>query len=277
MVTVHCDSVDNCSMFRAEFKDLIRDGKVYDLGQPWYPGMPHHPLHPPFAYILARKHGDVKYEEGVSAASDLFTFGGHTGTHLDALGHVSRDGKLFGGIEAAQAQDYQNGLLELSIDRTPPIIARGVLLDIPSHKKVHILNKGYPITPKDLNDTLTSQDIYLQPRDVVLIRTGWGRHWNDPNSFNDHQGVPGINLDAAAFLANKGISFVGGDTTSLEVVPTPSMPVHAFLLSERGIQIMEMLNLECIARHSIYEFLFIALPLRIRGATGSPIRPIAIR
>ena len=128
-------------MFRPELKELITEGKIYDLGQPWHPGMPHHPLHPPFVFGLARKHGDVLYEGGGSSANDLFAFGGHTGTHLDAVGHISKSGVLFGGIEAAQEQDYLTGLSRRSIEETPPIIARGILLDIPGLKQVGVSEK----------------------------------------------------------------------------------------------------------------------------------------
>ena len=83
-------------MLAKKMRELIVNGKVYDLGQPYHPGMPHHPNHPPFAFSLTKKHGDVMYANQVSAANDLFATGGHTGTHLDALGHISRGGKLFG-------------------------------------------------------------------------------------------------------------------------------------------------------------------------------------
>ena len=264
-------------MFEPELKKLIKEGKIYDLGQPWHPGIPHHPLHPPFVYGLARKHGDVRFEGGGSSANDLFAFGGHTGTHLDAVGHISQNGKLFGGLEAAQEQDYLTGLSRRSIEETPPIIARGILLDIPGLKKVEVLDKGYPISRRDIQETLAWQNIRIIPGDVVLVRTGWARYWDDPGLFNDHEGVPGVTLEAARFLAEAGVRLTGADTTAYEVVPSKSMEVHVFLLAEQGIQIMEMLNLEQLAREEVYSFVFIVIPLRIKGGTGSPIRPIAIR
>ena len=264
-------------MFRPELKELITEGKVYDLGQPWYPGMPHHPLHPPFVYGLARKHGDVGFEGGGSSANDLFSFGGHTGTHLDAVGHISKSGKLYGGIEAAAVQEYPQGLSRRSIEETPPIIARGILLDIPGLKKVEVLEKGYPINRIDIQETLRFQDLKIKPGDVALVRAGWARYWDDPSLFNDHEGVPGLTLEAARFLVEAGVDLTGSDTTAYEVVPSKTMEVHVFLLAEQGAQIMEMLNLEELAREKVYRFVFIALPLKIRGGTGSPIRPIAIR
>jgi kynurenine formamidase len=264
-------------MFGPELKELITQGKIYDLGQPWYPGMPHHPLHPPFVYGLARKHGDVKYEGGGSSANDLFAFGGHTGTHLDAVGHISKDGKLFGGLEAAREQDYLKGLSRRNIEETPPIISRGVLLDIPGLKKAEVLPKGYPISRKDIQETIACQRVEIKPGDTVLFRTGWARYWEHPNLFNAPEGVPGLTLEAAQFLVEAGMRLTGADTTAYEVVPTKSMEVHIFLLAEQGIQIMEMLNLEELAQEKVYRFVFIAIPLKIRGGTGSPIRPIAIR
>ena len=264
-------------MFKPEFKNLITEGKIYDLGQPFYPGIPHHPLHPPFAYVLARKHGEVRFQGGGSSANDLFAFGGHTGTHLDAVGHISKDGLLFGGVDAGEVQDYARGLTQMGIDATPPIVTRGVLLDVPRVKQCRVLDRGYPIGEKDIRETLAAEGIDLQPGDAALVRTGWAQYWEMPERFNDHAGVPGITLDAARFLAEQGVSFVGADTTACEVVPSPSMEVHVFLLREQGIQIMEMLDLEMLACDHAYEFVFIACPLKIRGATASPIRPIAIR
>ncbi|HXZ37058.1 MAG TPA: cyclase family protein [Thermodesulfobacteriota bacterium] len=264
-------------MFTPELKGLITEGKIYDLGQPWYPGIPHHPLHPPFVYGLARKHGDVKFEGGGSSANDLFAFGGHTGTHLDAVGHISKDGKLFGGLEAAQEQDSLRGLSRRNIEETPPIISRGVLLDIPALKRVGVLEKGYPISRKDIQDAIAFQGVEIKPGDVVLVRTGWARYWDHPSLFNDHEGVPGVTLEAARFLVEAGMRLTGTDTTAYEVVPSKSMEVHVFLLAEQGIQIMEMLNLEELARGKVYSFLFVVIPLKIKGGTGSPVRPIAIR
>jgi len=264
-------------MFNPELKELITDGKVYDLGHPWYPGMPHHPMHPPFAFVLCKKHGDTQYEGGGSAANDLFTFGGHTGTHLDAIGHVSKQGRLFGGIEAAGEQDFQKGLTKLSIEETPPIIARGILLDIPKLKGVEVLDKGYPINKKDIQGAMELEGVKIKSGDVVLVRTGWTRYWDQPTLFNNQGGVPGVALDAARFLADERIRLTGSDTTAYEVLPTQSLEVHVFLLAERGIQIMEMLNLETLAREKVYSFVFIVIPLKIKGATGSPIRPIAVK
>lgn len=263
-------------MFNLKLKNLVNKGVIYDLGQTLCPGIPHHPMHPPFAYVLCKKHGEVVYEGGGSAANDLFALGGHTGTHLDALGHISKNGKLFGDLDANKIQDYMTGLRELSIEKTGPIFARGILLDIPRLKGVDVLEKGYSISKKDIQDTLELENIKMNKGDVALIRTGWIRYWDNHIRYNNHEGVPGVALDAAKFFADSGIKFTGSDTTAYEVLPTNSLQVHVFLIAEKGIQIMEMLNLEQLSLDEVYSFLFIAIPLKIKGATGSPVRPIAI-
>ncbi len=263
-------------MFDVRLKDLIKDGRTYDLGQPLYPGIPHHPLHPPFAYVMARKHGDVLYENGGSSANDLFVLGSHTGTHLDAIGHISKNGLMFGGLVAKNEQDYNKGLRSLGINETPPIFARGVLLDFPGTFGVDILEKTRALTAEDVRKALKYGNVQIEPGDVVLVRTGWGRYWEYPDRFNDHSGVPGIDLGAAKLLASSGAAFVGADTTACEITPSKSLEVHTYLLTEKGIQIMEMLYLETLAKEAVFEFLFVAIPLKIRGATGSPIRPVAI-
>jgi kynurenine formamidase len=264
-------------MFDPRLKDLIMEGRIYDLGQPWYPGMPHHPLHPPFAFIMARKHGDYLYEGGASSANELFTFGAHTGTHIDAVGHISSDGILFGGLRAEDVQSYRDGLKALSIEETEPVFARGVMLDVAGHKGVEVLEPAFPIDRSVIEEVMGRQGVEAGQGDVVLVRTGWARYWDDPQRFQDHRGCPGVTLDGARLLCEKGVAMVGSDTMAFEVTPTATLEVHVFLLVEKGIQIMEMLNLEELARDRVWEFLFVVIPLRIRGGTASPVRPVAVR
>jgi kynurenine formamidase len=257
-------------------KQLLNHGTIYDLGQPYHVGMPHYPLHPPFAFSLARKHGDAVYGENVSAAAEIYTTGGHTGTHLDSLGHISIDGRLFSGIEASKVQDYPTGLKKRGIDETPPIMGRGLLLDIAGLKGVEALAGGYTVTPDDFKEALAQHALKIDEGDTILVRTGWAKYWNKPELFiSNPEGAPGPGLEAAIWLASKKIRFVGSDTVAFEKMPS-HLPVHGFLIAEKGIQIIEMLNLENLSEDNIHEFVFTALPLRIIGGTASPIRPIAI-
>lgn len=238
--------------------------------------MPHYPTHPPFLFSLSKKHGDYVAPGGVSSAAEAMTLGGHVGTHMDALCHFSREGKLHGGVEAAQVQSWSEGIRHLSIDTVGLVMRRGVLLDIAGLEGVEALPVDFTITPERLDSAARAQAVEIARGDVVLLRTGWGRFWNDPQRFIAEVRGPGPEEAGARWLSERGIFAAGSDTVSFERVPAPSMPVHVHLLVESGIHIIESLNLEEIARERVYTFLFVAAPLKIRGGTGSPLRPFAV-
>ena len=265
-------------MLASYLNELLKKSRVFDLGQPYFPGMPHHPNQPPFAYTLLKKHGDITLEkERISFCNDLFTMGGHTGTHLDAKAHVARNNRVTNNIDISDLQDYQNGLKIMGIETTPPIVKRGVLLDIPYLLNLEFLPNNFSIGKKDIQKAAENEWVEIEEGDVVLIRTGWMKFWDDRRKYlSIDQGVPGVVEDGAEFLAQKRISFTGSDTTAYDKVPPHHLPCHVILLVENGIQIMEMLNLEELSKNRIYTFLFIALPLKIKGGAGSPIRPIVI-
>ena len=244
---------------------------IYDLAQPYFTGMPHHPSHPPFLFSLVKRHGDFTGPAGHSSASESIALGGHVGTHIDALCHYSCGGKLHGGQAAAPVQSYAGGIEKLSVDTIAPIFRRGVLLDIAG---ATILPEDFEITPAHLD--AASKNVAIRPGDVVLLRTGWATYWDDPRKFMSGVRGPGPALAGARWLSHRGIFAAGSDTLAFERVPDPAMPVHVHFLVESGIHIMECLNLEDLAAARVYEFLFIAAPLKIRGGTGSPIRPIAV-
>jgi len=119
-------------MLNDYLENLLSKGRIFDLGQPIYPGMPHHPNQPPFGYVLLKKHGDITIgDQEISFLNDLFMMGGHTGTHLDAVGHVACNNRVYNDIDISDLQSYQNGLQRFSIEETAPVVRRGVLLDIP--------------------------------------------------------------------------------------------------------------------------------------------------
>ncbi|HUI58471.1 MAG TPA: cyclase family protein [Bryobacteraceae bacterium] len=253
--------------------DQLASANVYDLAQPYFVGMPHYPTHPPFLFSLVKKHGDYIAPNGASSASDSIALGSHVGTHIDSLGHFSCGGKLHGGDEAAGLQSYAGGLSRHGIDTVAPILRRGVLLDIARQLALDALPPDFEITPAHLEAAANRS---IHPGDVVLLRTGWARYWNDAARFIAEVHGPGPALPAAQWLSAHGIYAAGSDTVAFEKVPDPDLPVHVHLLVERGIHIIECLNLEALAHAGITEFLFVALPLNLRGATASPIRPVAI-
>ena len=265
--------------------------RIIDLAQPWKVGMPHWPTHPPFLFSLSKRHGDIVLEGGVSSAGDVFTLGGHVGTHIDALCHFSRNGRLFGGAEVEPNQTVERGLAVGGIDQVAPIVRRGVLLDAttagaaPNKAATEgkaaaegkgILPPAYAITAAHLEEAATRAKVAVEPGDVVLIRTGWDTLWDRPREMAGFGGAPGVDLSSARWLSGPGIFAAGADTLSFEVIPNTSWPVHQHLLVEKGIHIMEALNLEPLHSAGIHEFLFIASPLKIVGGTASPIRPFAL-
>lgn len=255
---------------------LVTTGKVYDLGMEYYVGMPHHPNHPPFAFSLTKLHGEMVYDGGVSASNCLFATGGHTGTHFDALGHISLKGRVHGVGEIGPWQAYQ-GLKKGGIHEAAPVVTRGVLLDIAGLEGKASLGSDYRIGKTVLQEAAKRQGSTIEEGDAVLIRTGWIKYFNEPTKYiSHHEGCPGLIEEGARWLVSQGVRYVGADTVALEKTPTVNLPVHVILLVENGIHIIEAMNLEQIAEESVYQFLFFASPLKIKGGTASPVRPVAL-
>jgi kynurenine formamidase len=260
--------------------ELAVRARAYDLAQPLANGMPQSPNHPRYHLALTRRHGDRVRADGGSAASELLVLGGHLGTHVDALCHVSQEGRLHGGIPVEDAM--QDGrFARLAIDTVEPFVCRGLLLDVARLRGVDVLPGGTVISAADLQQAAEAAGVAPAAGDVVLVRTGWARLWDDPDAFVGHaSGVPGPGVEAAAWLADHGVRATGADTIAYEALAPgaghSSLPVHRLLLVERGIHIIETLLLEELARDAVHEFLFVAAPLKIVGGTGSPIRPLAL-
>jgi len=269
-----------------ELLDLISEHRLYDLAHSYFAGMPHFPTHPPFVFGLTRKHGDMMMEGGASSSADSFALGGHVGTHIDALCHYSCDGMLHGGVEASAVQNDSSGFSKLGADTIPPILRHGVLLDIAAQMSLDALPADFVISPEHLEAALKTAKTTIGTGDVVLLRTGWANYYTNTAQYvTGGQGLseprhavtgPGPEIEGARWLSEHGIFAAGSDTIAFEKVPAASMPVHVHLLVETGIHIIEALNLEDLSRDRIYEFVFIAAPLKIRGGTGSPIRPLAL-
>ncbi len=256
--------------------------RIVDLGRLLTVGMPQSPNHPAYWHALPRRHGDMVRADGGSAANDMITMGTHVGTHVDALAHVSQDGKLYGGLDATDA--LQGGrYVELGAHTIEPMVRRGVLLDVPGALGVDRLEPGYEISVSDLTSTVTHQDVTLRSGDVVLIRSGWGQHFDSGNRelfMGQSSGVPGVGEAGATWLAGHGLHAVGADTIAFERLAPGAghglLPAHRVLLVESGIYIIETLDLEELARDAVHEFLFVLSPLPLFGATGSPVRPLAV-
>jgi kynurenine formamidase len=262
--------------------DALLSARVYDLEQPRFAGMPIHPAHRPgYFYALHRRHRDTYRPTANgprSSASGVLTMMEHSGTHLDALCHQAKDLCMFGGVQVADAETPA-GFARLGIETVPPLIRRGVLLDVCGHQGKRILPARHSIAADELASCAAAQGVQIRVGDVLLVRTGYGPLWNDEAAYLD---AAGVSKSGTIWAANAGVSAVGADNMAWDV-PDERDPetgatlfAHVHLLTQKGIYIIENVNLEELARDRRWEFLFIGIPLKLQGATGSPLRPLAL-
>jgi kynurenine formamidase len=267
--------------------NLVKEGKRYSLVRTLEMGIPTHPFHHPLFYATYRSVPEAlkmfkDYENQIGGMNERVELVMHTGTHLDGLNHISRGMKMYSGYDAGEITG-SFGTSALGVENVPPLVTRGVLVDVAALKGVEYLDKGYALTPKDIDDALTRQGVSggIQKGDVVLFHTGWGAKWWMKDNATLMSGDPGPGVAAAKYLVEKGIIATGADTVAFEVVPFENpkraFEVHQILIVDHGIHIMENIKTEELARDKVYEFLFVALPLPLKGGTGSPIHPVAVR
>lgn len=202
----------------------------------------------------------------------------HVGTHIDALGHFSIGDRLYNGLSAEEeVTDW--GLNRLGIEQAPPMVTRGIMLDVAGLDGGVHLEPGRVVGPEDLQRACEQAGVAIEPGDIVMIRTGWGRLFGIDNA-RYVAGEPGIDVPAARWLSEQGVVAVGADNMAVEVLPNPNkaivMPVHQHLLVEAGVYIIENLALEELAHEKLHSFCFVLLATKYRGATGCPVRPIAM-
>jgi kynurenine formamidase len=262
--------------------DAIARARVFDLEQPRFAGMPVHPAHKPgYFYALHRRHRD-SYRPDThgprSGASGVLTMMEHSGTHIDALCHQACDLHFFGGI-AVDEVERTDGYTALGAETMQPLIGRGVLLDVAGWKKVDALPPHYAITADDLDGCARAAKVDVQAGDVLLVRTGYGTRWTDEAAYLN---AAGVSKSGNLWAADKRVSAVGADNMAWDSMqekdPDTNMMLfgHAHLLVKHGIHIIENLHLEELASAGHHVFCFIGVPLKFRGATGSPIRPLAL-
>ncbi len=261
---------------------LLAGARVYDLEQPRFAGMPVHPAHRPgYFYGLHRRHRDSyrPNEHGPrSGASGMLTMMEHSGTHIDALCHQACDLAFHGGVKVEDVE-RQDGYRELGAETIQPLLGRGVLLDIAALKGVAQLPQHYAITADDLVAAARAASVVVQPGDVLLVRTGYAPFWGDEATYLN---AAGVSKSGNIWAADQRVVAVGADNMAWDNMeerdPDTKMALfgHAHLLVKHGIHIIENLNLEELAAANIHEFGFVGIPLKFRGATGSPIRPLAL-
>lgn len=264
----------------------VRSGRVYDLSHEIAMGAPYMaPNQTPFLMsIWASWKDSIKRRRGMGARNDAGTnlerieMTTHVGTHIDALGHFSKGDMLYNGNSAADVvTDW--GLTRLGIENAPPMITRGVLFDVAGLDGGAHLAPGRAIAPDELKRAADTGGFAVQPGDIALIRTGWGRHFGVDNTKYLH-GEPGIDVAGARWLVEQGVVAIGADNMAVEVLPNPDgglmMPVHQFVLAECGVYLIENLMLEELAADRVSAACFILLATKFKGATGAPVRPVAI-
>jgi kynurenine formamidase len=272
---------------------LVKTGRSFSLSETRYPGMPLFPGHPPFQVLNYRTPRGIRAakaqpwgpinDAGLGYMAEYVMATSHSGAHMDALAHmtVADDMHWYGGGNADEhLSDFGPTFGDAS--KMPPFFTRGVLLDVPGYRGVDCLGKGEPVGAGELEAICAWEGVEVRPWDVVCIRTGYMSLWPDAEAMAAHK-TPGPDISAARWLLARGVVASGTDTETYEVQPAPDpgptgnpQPVHTALLIENGVYIMESLFLEEIAREKVYEFLFVALPVKIRGATGSMIDPLAV-
>jgi kynurenine formamidase len=280
---------------------LIKENKVFDLGVPYDRNSYRWPGHNPAEIMLFRGPEGIRRQGDFKAAVDpklnpqkigwhscaLF-INDNVGTQIDGLGHITAgdDNHWYNGFKEA---DWGGnfGIRKCDVTTIPPIIARGVLIDVAGARGVEALPSHFKITADHLQDALEKQQTKLQPGDVVLVRTGvlryWGEDGGDHDKLRQHDSA-GIDLGAAKWLVEQqGAILIGADTSGLEYLPAandpPSfLPVHRYLLVDQGVHIGEFHYLEELAKTKTYEFCYVCSTNKIRGTTaGFTLRPLALR
>jgi len=279
---------------------LVQQGKVYDMGVTYDRTSYKWPGHSPGEILSFRTPEGVKRQndneftrrpgnrsETAWHSSALF-ISDNVATQIDGLGHATegRDNHWYNGFKEA---DWGGnwGIRKCGAEKIPPIVCRGVLLDVAGHRRVDALPGHFRITRQMLQEVAAAQRTEIRPGDAVFIRTGTLRYWGEAGGnqekIREHDSA-GIDVDGAKWLvAEKGAVLVGSDTSGLEVGPVPEgstsfMPVHNYLLIEQGVHIGEFHNLEQLARDRGYEFAYVCGVNKIKGtAAGFALRPIALR
>ena len=256
--------------------DALASSRVFDLEQLRSAGAPSHPAHQPgFNYFLHRQHARGG-GEARTGASGIVVMPEHSGTHIDGLSHQAENLILHGGVHVDSKVQTSAGFRVLGIETMRPLVARGVLLDVAGARR---LPAEHAITAEELQAAASRAGVEVGRGDVALVRTGYGALWAEPA---EYLRGPGVSAAGSRWLIEQKVAAVGADNLAWDVMGPidpelgVTLPGHILLLVRAGIPIIENLNLEELAAAGVHEFLFVCLPLKMRGATGSPVRPIAI-
>src|SRR5438477_3936709 len=258
---------------------LIKTGEVIELSHVLGPGMP---FFGPRIMNLQPKRTFMNPGRNTRGSNEEMYTGefGQIGTQFDGFAHQSHGDSHYNCFKTSEIAT-RSGFTKLGVQNAPAFFARGVMIDVAALKGVEMLGDTYEITVADLEQALARQgNLRLQPGDAVIIHTGWGKLWGKDNA-RFVRSTPGVGVAAAEWLARQDPMLVGSDNWPVEVAPNPdpqiSLPGHQIFLVVNGIHILENLKLDELAAKRVNEFAFIIQPLKLKGATGSTVAPIAVR
>lgn len=259
---------------------LIKTGKTYALGIPVGSDTP---AYPPRSFkVMVLQPGQAGSPGlGPNKATyndDMMEGWMGIGSQIDGLGHLGIEHVYYNGNKLADFAD-PNGLKKLGVEKIPPIVSRGVMLDMAAYFKTDIVKEGTAFNIKEIEEAAKAQGVEIREGDVVLFHTGWlGLIGKDDKRYS--AGEPGLGVEGAKYLTGKGVVAVGADTWAVEVLPFESknvFVVHQILLAMNGTYILENMDTAGLARDKAYEFLFVLGQPRFKGAVQSMINPVAIR
>ena len=259
---------------------LVRTGRVVRLGQDLGPRALVPPHRKRFERYMTRDGGDyaagARRPGGFQFAEDVVSFASHTGTHVDALAHAWYDDELYNGFPSSSIRST-TGAQHCGADKLRPMVTRGLLLDV-SERDGTPLQAGDAVSRSDLERAARAAGVTPEPGDAVLLHTGWlARAAHDVADY--FAGEPGLDLDAAQWLADADVAVVGADNYAVEVQPTAPdvmFPVHQLLVRDHGVPLIENVVLGELWQAGAKQFLFVAAPLPLVGGTAGPVCPVAV-
>ena len=280
------DEIGNANLITPESvlkaSKLIKYGKTYSLGitidsnTPAYP-----PRSLSLQVVQPTQQFGVLGLPNSTYNDDVFQGWFGIGSQIDGLGHIGTTDAMFYNCNDGKEFAQITGLTKLGIEKIPPLVARGVVIDIAGYLGVEYLNKGVTFSLEQLKQAALDQQVTIQKGDVVLLHTGWTDAKFKTDAVEWGSGAPGITPEIARYLASKDVVAVGADTWSLDVVPPmvaeEPYPGHGILLQENGIYILETMNTGPLVKDNVSEFLFVLGQAKVRGAVQMIINPVAIR
>lgn len=261
-----------------EALSFVKQGKVYDLGLPLDESVPQgNPgAFTPFSFTWRVTPEDTGSLDGYQYAAETIVACPHVSSHIDALVHCQADGMVFGGTPVSEARG-DRGFRVHGAETIRPILGRAVLIDVAALHEAEVLPDGYEVTVEDVMTASERAGTAIREGDTVLVRTGKIREFfTNATAFQAAQ--PGVGVDAAVWLYEQGMAALGTDTTGTEPLPfaDPARTTHRAMLVERGVHLIENLDLTAPCADRIAQGLFVCLPLKITGGTGSWVRPVLV-